>query len=305
MKDTTFLIKAVDKLGNESINELSVVSDVDDFNTNINTSFVETTSFPLGTYTNTALTEDANGTTIIKLDTITLFDSTIGNFDSAQGVFELGGTDTTSNPIYYNSNIQSSGTYDFVNTFDLGYKGHVTFKIGIGMKSDNQYSTFDDGDSYTFFDSHPSPFDGTEQTSCSSVIQVSTSDDNVNFSSYHNCTNSTYHGRYFKFRVKLFSNDNKTSPQISALTGTTNLDNRIETGNDIASGTSAKVITFSNSFHATPSLTIIGQNMATGDYFVISSKTKDGYTVNFFNSSNANVDRTFDYQAVGYGLKTA
>ena len=45
--------------------------------------------------------------------------------------------------------------------------------------------------------------------------------------------------------------------------------------------------------------------MATWDYFVISSKTKDGYTVNFFNSSNANVDRTFDYQAVGYGLKTA
>ena len=45
--------------------------------------------------------------------------------------------------------------------------------------------------------------------------------------------------------------------------------------------------------------------MATGDYFTISSKTKDGYTVNFLNSSGSNVNRTFDWQAVGYGLKTA
>ena len=305
MKDTTFLIKAVDKLGNESINEVNVVSDVDDFTSNQLTSFTETTSFELGTYSNTALTQDANGVTIIKLDTITLFDSTIGNFDSPSGDFELGGTDTTSNPTYYNNNIQSSGTYDFYNTFDLGYVGQVNFKIPVTMKSDNNYSTFDDGDGYTNFEDHPSPFDGTEQTQCSSVIQVSISNDNVSYGSYHNCTNSTVNGRYFKFRAKLKSKDNKTTPQISALAATTNLEDRIATGNDIASGTSAKVITFTNSFHATPSLTIIGQNMATGDYFTISSKSKDGYTVNFLNSSGSNVNRTFDWQAVGYGLKTA
>ena len=45
--------------------------------------------------------------------------------------------------------------------------------------------------------------------------------------------------------------------------------------------------------------------MVTGDYFTISSKTKDGYTINFYNSSASGIDRTFDWQAVGYGLKTA
>ena len=305
MKDTTFLIKAVDKLGNESINEISVVSDVEDQNTSLLTSFNETTSFSSGTYTNTALTEDANGVTIIKLDTITLFDSTIGNFDSPSGDFELGGTDTTSNPTYYNSNISSSGTYDFYNTFDLGYVGKIKFKIPATMKADNNYSTFDDGDGYTNFEDHPSPFDGTQQTQCSSIIQVSISNDNVTYGSYHNCTNSSVNGRYFKFRAKLQSKDNKSTPQISALSATTNLEQEIAIGNDIASTTSAKVITFTNSFHTSPSLTIIGQNMATGDYFTISSKTKDGYTVNFLNSSGSNVNRTFDWQAVGYGLKTA
>ena len=44
------------------------------------------------------------------------------------------------------------------------------------------------------------------------------------------------------------------------------------------------------------------------EYLLILSeiqKTKDGYTVNFLNSSGSNVNRTFDWQAVGYGLKTA
>ena len=89
------------------------------------------------------------------------------------------------------------------------------------------------------------------------------------------------------------------------MNATTNLENRFASGNDIASTTSAKVITFANAFHATPSLTVIGQNMATGDYFTISSKSRTGYTINFYNSSASGVDRTFDWQAVGYGLKTA
>ena len=44
--------------------------------------------------------------------------------------------------------------------------------------------------------------------------------------------------------------------------------------------------------------------MATGDYFTISSKSNTGYTVNFLNSSGSNVSRTFDWQAMGYGIKT-
>ena len=101
------------------------------------------------------------------------------------------------------------------------------------------------------------------------------------------------------------STDNKTSPQISAMNATTNLENRFASGNDIASTTGAKVITFANAFHATPSLNLVGQNMVTGDYFTISSKSRTGYTVNFYNSSASGIDRTFDWQAVGYGLKTA
>ena len=56
-------------------------------------------------------------------------------------------------------------------------------------------------------------------------------------------------------------------------------------------------------YYQTPSLTVIGQNMATGDFFTITSKGTASFVVEFFNSSGSTVDRTFDYQAIGIGQK--
>ena len=68
------------------------------------------------TDSNVAVTTDSQNRKVLVLDTITLFDATIGNFESAEGNFDLGGTDSTSNPNNFNSNVQSSGFYDFANT---------------------------------------------------------------------------------------------------------------------------------------------------------------------------------------------
>ena len=50
-----------------------------------------------------------------------------------------------------------------------------------------------------------------------------------------------------------------------------------------------------------PSVGINAQNMASGDYFEVSSISGTGFTVHFKNSSNASIDRNFTYQAVGFG----
>ena len=63
-------------------------------------------------------------------------------------------------------------------------------------------------------------------------------------------------------------------------------------------------ITFTNPFFEVPALGIAAQNMATGDTFTISSKTVNGFTIAFVNSSGAAVDRTFDYIAKGFGLQS-
>ena len=72
---------------------------------------------------NVALSTDNANRKVLILDTITRFDSTIGNFESAEGLFDLGGTDVISNPTNFDGNIQSSGFYTFAKTltFDAIY----------------------------------------------------------------------------------------------------------------------------------------------------------------------------------------
>ena len=55
---------------------------------------------------NVAVSLDSESRNVLILDTITQFDSGVGNIDSPEGVFDLGGTDSTSNPTNFNSNIQ-------------------------------------------------------------------------------------------------------------------------------------------------------------------------------------------------------
>ena len=115
---------------------------------------------------------------------------------------------------------------------------------------------------------------------------------------------STIKGRYFKFRCKLTNDDNKTRPKVHALSFSVNFEKRTESDEDVVSGTGTKAITYTNSYYATPSVGISAQGMATGDYYSITSKSKTGFTIQFFNSSNSGISKTFDWQAVGYGLKS-
>jgi len=41
-------------------------------------------------------------------------------------------------------------------------------------------------------------------------------------------------------------------------------------------------------------------DMQSGDYYAITSKSASGFTITFYNSSNAAVDRLFDYVATGF-----
>ena len=95
------------------------------------------------------------------------------------------------------------------------------------------------------------------------------------------------------------------SPQVSQLALKLSLPIRTEKGSNISSttSTSGKTITFGSEYYQTPSLTVIGQKMATGDFFTITSKGTASFIVEFFNSSGSTVDRTFDYQAIGIGQK--
>jgi len=94
---------------------------------------------------NVALSIDNAARKVLILDTITNFDDTNGNFEAAEGLFDLGGTDSTSNPTNFNSNIESSGFYDFANTLTLDAIYDLTIGAKLGMSTEDEYDLFDSG----------------------------------------------------------------------------------------------------------------------------------------------------------------
>ena len=311
-----FLIKAVDKLGNESDNETIVytnISGLEHFSSALNTINEEAIDSATGQYWNGTFDGDcvkgtnSDNVQIATLDTITLFDSTVGNFDSADGDFDLGGTDATSNPTYYQANIESSGFYIGSNTISLDATYDATFQATVSMIANDLYDLFDSGRGASLFDNAPGPFDGSSGSQCDAYLQVGASTSSLGaITSYQDISQqSTIKGRYFKFRLKLTSGNNKSRPEVTKMQILLVLEKRLESEEDVVSGAGAKAITYTNAFYNSPAIGIAAQNMATGDYSTISSKTKTGFTITFYNSSAAAQDRTFDYVSKGYGLKSA
>lgn len=116
--------------------------------------------------------------------------------------------------------------------------------------------------------------------------------------------NGRFTGRVFQFKAELSSEYTDQTPLVDELGFVMQFENRTESAST-SSGAGAKAVTYDKAFFQTPKLTITASNMATGDYHVISSQTRTGFTVTFFNSSNTAIDRTFSYQANGFGAEGA
>ncbi len=282
----TYLIKAVDKLGNFSSNATAIISNVTSaLNFNAVATQSEHPSFA-GTLTNTVITDNA-----IELDSSELFDSASGNFDDETTRFFDSGV--------ANADFQSSGNYEFANVIDIGAKHTARITASLTQTSDNPDDLFDNRSGN--FDDASSNFDGDTPANCNAHIEIATSDDNTTYTDFRTFVIGEYTARYFKFRVVLISRDNASTPVVSEVTVTVDMVDRIFSGNDIVSGTGTKSITFTNPFKSgNYAVGITGQGMATGDYFTVSNKTINGFDVAFFNSSNSGVSKTFDFIAKGF-----
>jgi predicted phage tail protein len=281
----TYLIKAVDKLGNFSSNETAIISNVTSV---INFNAVATQNeHPDFTGSKTNIIETDN---TLRLDSSELFDSASGDFDDGTGQFDSGLTA---------SDLYASGTYEFADTIDIGavYTSRVT--ASITQTADNLDDTFDERSG--LFDSQASNVDGDTPANCNAHLEIATSDDDVTYTSFRNFVIGNYTCRYFKFRLVMTSADLSSTPVVSALTVSIDMPDRIFSGNDITSGTSTYTVTFTNAYKSVNYATgITMENANTGDYFTVSNKTINGFDVAFFNSSNTGVSRIFDFIAKGF-----
>ena len=282
----TYLLKAVDKLGNFSSNATAIISNVTGVaNFNTITTQSEHPDFN-GTLTNAVVTDDA-----IELDSSELFDSASGNFDDETTRFFDSGV--------ANADFFASGNYLFADVIDIGAKHTARITASLTQTSDNPDDLFDNRSG--LFDTTSSNFDGDTPANANAHIEIATSDDNVTYTAFQNFVIGDYTARYFKFRVVLISRDGASTPRVSAVTVTIDMQDRIFSGNDIVSGAGTKTVTFTNPFKTVNyALGITGQGMSTGDYFLVESKTINGFNLTFKNSSNTAISKTFDFIAKGF-----
>jgi hypothetical protein len=281
----SYLIKAVDKNGNYSSNESIIATNITDIgNFNAVATQTESPTFAGTTYRTVVLDNT------IRLDSSELFDSAIGNFDSGSSFFDSGLTAYDLYPLGY---------YYFANPIDLGaiYTTRVT--AFITQTADNIDDLFDSRTGN--FDDAGSNFDGDAPANCNAHLEIALSNDNITYSSYRNFVIGDYTARYYKFRVMMTSSDLSSTPVVSALSVTLDMEDRIFSGNDIISGTGTYAVTFTYPFYSSSyAVGITAQGLNTGDYFTISSKTVNGFNVAFKNSAGSGVSKTFDYLAKGY-----
>ena len=210
--------------------------------------------------------------------------------------------------------INSTGSYQFVDTLDLG----AQFPLDISRWFVNRAIRPSDlMDSWPDVDAR-SDWDGAVIDNVNSKLFVRTTNDNPSGSptwgSWNELKNGTFSGRGFQFKTDLTSADTTENILIDQLGYKATLDQRTEQSTGIvASGAGAKTVSFTSNFWTgtaalggstsayLPSVTFVVHNMSSGDYIDMGTVTGSQFTVTFKNSSNTAVDRNFTWTAVGYG----
>ena len=240
--------------------------------------------------------------------------------DQLSTPFDGSKTDTTYNSTYDALILDSdgltagTGEYAFDSTLDL--EAVYSLDLERRLVARGIYPT-DLWDSRTDNIDTWQDVDGGVVDQVNAEIYVRKTDDDPSssptYSAWQPLANGVLKARAFQFKAVLTSSDSAQNILVDELGYKAQLQQRTEQSTaTIASGTPAKAVTFTNAFFtgtsslggansALPTIGITPLNMATGDFFELSSISRTGFTVTFKNSSGTIVDRNFNYMATGFG----
>jgi len=198
----------------------------------------------------------------------------------------------------------SSGYYYFESLLDLGqvYTSRVTATINAsGEKSSVDIFVL------TNFFSPSDFFWATDESLWNVTIEAATTDDDPNaeptWSAWSELIVEDLSARGYKFRALLGSGQYDVTPVVTGLSVSVDMPDRVIAGDDLVVTVAGRAISFSPPYRVLQGVSVAAQDLQTGDYYEITSKTRSGFSIIFKNSSNAAVERTFDYVAKGYGIE--
>lgn len=287
-----YLIKAVDFEDNESLNAAIAITTIPNlFGLNVIDS---TTDFPgLG----------GSFSQVEELDGSLILDTAI-----------VGGVDTNE---YY-----SYGYYYYENFLDLGEIYSVRIQSQIQAEG---FTLADLMSSWTTLSaltamSHAGTSDWDVETqyrttesfnviadwiTLSSIDPISEGSQD-NWSIWRKFSMSDATGRIFQFRLKLISNNVSVTPRVFDGSIKSDMPDRLESFNNLMAPNTGYTVNYSPAFKGpgtSPNIQVTIDGASTGDYWDITSKTLNGFTIVFYDKNDVAVARTFDAVAKGFGRK--
>jgi predicted phage tail protein len=231
------------------------------------------------------------------------------------------GYDAGYDGLFLDPGVALTGHYIYEETLDLVQVYDVNVRRRIVSSPVSFGTLFDDVPG--LFDAQPGDFDGgdLDQVNATTYVRVTNDalSDNMlledgddllledgtflfmdpTWGDWNEYANAIVRGRGIQLKVEGSTRTAQVGLVISELGATAELQQRTETAS--SSGSSTYNVTYADAFYAAPDVTISPSNMATGDFYTLTSVTRTGFTVAFKNSANAAVTRSFTYTAVGYG----
>ncbi len=293
-KTGTYFLKAVDKIGGVSAAAASFVVLVDPNNVENFNAIQTIQEDPVfaGARSNVVVLEDGEGD-YLALDTVQQFDAQSGDFDDALGLFDgFSGT-------------VASGTYDFNTTVDFGevYTSRIYPKFKV-----DYLDYVNDFDSATgLFDARLGDFDGDpaqfDVTSARFELRHTNDDPSGSptYTAYQPFIVADITARAMQFRCILECTNGAASPAIRELRAEIDMPERTQSEVDITF-TGTKAVTFPTKFKGVPALGLSLANLADGERYVITNKTRAGFNIEVFSGSSTSTNSvTLDYVAKGFG----
>lgn len=276
----TYLIKAVDILGNESANATSIITYEEGAIRNV-VQFLEEDPDFLGVMDNV----------IIEDGGIVLADSTMDGYYYFEDTVDLTEVFTSymSAAVVANARF-TNNLFDEEDLFEMddmfGQLGGDLFEVEDLFAMDDMFGI---GEGAWFIQ-----------------LQYRTTNQDPNSSpagwgDWEEFTAGNKQFRAVQFRLLLRSLQPNVTPLVSVLSVTIDMPDRVEADNDLVVPVTGLRVDFAPAFKALDGLSIVAQDLATGDYYEVTAKDETGFFIQFFNSVGGGVERTFDYVAAGYG----
>lgn len=283
----TYLIKAVDSVGNQSTNATALSVTVPNMTQlNVVTNQNEHTSFS-GTKTNMVVIDNT-----LRLTSVDLWDDITDNWDDITDSWDIAG----------GNGINLTGSYEFSSYIDLGKV--VTSRVSIAI----DWSQFEEGnlwdDITTNWDDLTGLWDGDGQSVVNVIPYVATTDDDPSgsptWSSWNRFYVGDYNARAYKFKIDVTNAQNNFNLQLNTLRVTVDMPDIVDSGSVNTGSGGETSVSFNATYYAIPNVTGTIVNGASGDYISISNVTATSFSVSVYNSSSTRIIKTIVWMAKGY-----